>query len=256
MWFQWDILLLEIGFLCILVAPFHGSTYFIPRPYDHTNLMLVRWLLFRMMFASGVVKLTSQCPTWWGLTALPTHYESQCIPTPLAWFAYQFPTIIHQISVAGTFFIEIVLVFLFFAPTENLRIFTFLYQILLMISIMFTGNYNFFNLLYIGLCISLKDDSWFRKKYGHSSPLVAKIFNALVYFGLICVWYFLAAEFKPEGDGIKMDLKLGFTKSDFNLFMTNFTLLGIILGLISLIFSALLSIYKSLNPQDIYNRSG
>lgn len=29
---------------------------------------LVKWLLFRLMFASGVVKLTSQCPTWWSLT--------------------------------------------------------------------------------------------------------------------------------------------------------------------------------------------
>ena len=29
------------------------------------------------MFASGVVKLTSNCPTWWGLTGLNHHYESQ-----------------------------------------------------------------------------------------------------------------------------------------------------------------------------------
>lgn len=38
---------------------------------------LVRFLLFRLMFAAGVVKLTSQCPTWWGLTALNYHYETQ-----------------------------------------------------------------------------------------------------------------------------------------------------------------------------------
>lgn len=33
----------------------------------------------------------SQCPTWWGLTALNYHYETQCIPTPLAWFVHQLP---------------------------------------------------------------------------------------------------------------------------------------------------------------------
>ena len=164
MWFQWDILLLEVGFLCIIVAPFRGSQYLIPRPYDHVNLMLVRWLLFRMMFASGVVKLSSLCPTWWGLTALPIHYESQCIPTPLAWFAFQMPEIVQRMSVAGTFFIEIGLVFLFFAPTQSLRKFTAFHQIIFMVTIMITGNYNFFNLLYIGLCISLFDDSWFAKK--------------------------------------------------------------------------------------------
>lgn len=46
-------------------------------PHDSISLWLVKWLLFRLMFASGVVKLTSGCPTWWGLTALDWHYESQ-----------------------------------------------------------------------------------------------------------------------------------------------------------------------------------
>ena len=64
----------QVGFLCIIVAPWRGKHFFMARPFDHINMMLVRWLLFRMMFASGVVKLTSQCPTWWGLTAMPTHY--------------------------------------------------------------------------------------------------------------------------------------------------------------------------------------
>ena len=164
LWFQWDILLLEVGFLCILVAPWRSSKYFMARPFDHINMMLVRWLLFRMMFASGVVKLTSQCPTWWNLTALPTHYESQCIPTPLAWYAYQLPEIFHRLSVAGTFFIEIGLVFFFFAPSDHLRKFSCFHQIMLMAVIMLSGNYNFFNLLFIGLCISLFDDSWISRK--------------------------------------------------------------------------------------------
>ena len=116
-----------------------------------------------MMFASGVVKLTSKCPTWWNLTALPLHYESQCIPTPLAWTAFQLPQFLHKLSVAGTYFIEIGLVFYFFAPTAHLRKLTCFHQILLMFVIMATGNYNFFNLLFIGLCISLFDDSWIRK---------------------------------------------------------------------------------------------
>ena len=35
-----------------------------------------------------------------------------------------------------------------------------LLQVLLMVLIMVTGNYNFFNLLYLGLCLSLAEDSW------------------------------------------------------------------------------------------------
>lgn len=64
-----DNLLLETGFLCVLVAPLtavRGSRGV--REHDRVTFWLVRWLLFRLMFASGVVKLTSRCHTWWGLT--------------------------------------------------------------------------------------------------------------------------------------------------------------------------------------------
>ena len=60
-----DILLLETGFLTILLAPLRpGSS----GSHDGLMMWLVRWLLFRLMFASGIVKLTSHCPTWWELT--------------------------------------------------------------------------------------------------------------------------------------------------------------------------------------------
>ena len=57
--FQWDILLLEMGFLALLLAPLLPNQHYLPLPQDHLTLYLVRWLLFRMMFASGVVKLTA-----------------------------------------------------------------------------------------------------------------------------------------------------------------------------------------------------
>ncbi|CAB4010268.1 lipase maturation factor 2-like [Paramuricea clavata] len=129
LWFQWDILLLEAGFLCLLVAPKRKASFSSSAPHDSISMWLVKWLLFRLMFASGVVKLTSGCPTWWGLTALNWHYESQCIPTPLAWFAHQFPDWFQRFSVAMTFVIEGPIPFLFFAPIRSLRIFAFYLQL-------------------------------------------------------------------------------------------------------------------------------
>lgn len=56
----------------MLVAPLRqhcrGKQALPETPHDHLPFWLVRWLLFRLMFASGVVKLTSRCPAWWGLT--------------------------------------------------------------------------------------------------------------------------------------------------------------------------------------------
>ncbi|KAM6214213.1 lipase maturation factor 2 [Rhynchocyon petersi] len=161
LYFQWDSLLLETGFLAVLVAPLWqapqghraGST-----PHEALPFWLVRWLLFRLMFASGVVKLTSRCPAWWGLTALTYHYETQCLPTPAAWFAHHLPVWLHRLSVAATFLIEIAVPPLFFAPLRRLRLAAFYSQVLLQVLIMITGNYNFFNLLTLVLCTSLLDD--------------------------------------------------------------------------------------------------
>jgi hypothetical protein len=133
--FQWDILLLETGFLALIAAPLSPTKASLPT--DHISLYLVRWLLFRMMLASGCVKLTSGCPTWWGLTAMPTHYFSQCLPTPLAWYAALLPDWMQRLSVLATFVIEIPLVFLFFGPTSSLRRFTFYIQAVLRIRIHF-----------------------------------------------------------------------------------------------------------------------
>uniref|UniRef100_A0A8C5DUA9 Lipase maturation factor n=1 Tax=Gouania willdenowi TaxID=441366 RepID=A0A8C5DUA9_GOUWI len=165
----WDSLLLETGFLTVLVAPLtlvRGSRGI--REHDSMTFWLVRWLLFRLMFVSGAVKLTSRCPTWWGLTALTYHYETQCIPTPLAWFAHQLPVWWHKLSVVATFVIEIAAPFLFFSPLRRLRLGAFYLQVLLQTLIILSGNYNFFNLLTLTLCLSLLDNQhvnfWLRKR--------------------------------------------------------------------------------------------
>ncbi|XP_034371920.2 lipase maturation factor 2 isoform X1 [Arvicanthis niloticus] len=166
LYFQWDSLLLETGFLAILVAPLRrpskhkilqgGLTGALP--YEDLPFWLVRWLLFRLMFASGVVKLTSRCPTWWGLTALTYHYETQCLPTPAAWFAHHLPVWLQKLSVVATFLIEIAVPPLFFVPIRRLRLTAFYAQALLQVLIIVTGNYNFFNLLTLVLTTALLDD--------------------------------------------------------------------------------------------------
>lgn len=62
-------------------------------------------------------------------TALTYHYETQCIPTPLAWFAHQLPVWWQKLSVIGTFVIEIPVPLLFFSPVRRLRLGAFYLQV-------------------------------------------------------------------------------------------------------------------------------
>ncbi len=143
--FQWDSLLLETGFLAI----FLGNSRLI--------VLLFRWLLFRLMFLSGVVKLTSHDPVWRDFTALAFHYMTQPLPTPVAWYMYQLPLAFQRFSTASVLFIELVIPFLFFAP-RRWRLVGAGFALFLQVLIFVTGNYTFFNLLTMSLCVFLFDD--------------------------------------------------------------------------------------------------
>jgi lipase maturation factor 1 len=160
--FQWDILLLETGFLAIFLAPLHLW----PRrsragPPSRLVLWLLRWLLFKLMFQSGCVKLLSGDPAWRNLTALTFHYETQPLPTWIGWYAHQLPVWAQKGSALTMFGIELVVPFLVFAP-RRLRTFACLALVFFQALIFLTGNYCFFNLLTIALCLLLLDDAAFR----------------------------------------------------------------------------------------------
>ncbi len=155
--FQWDVLLLETGFLAIFFAPLQirDRLFRTPQPAA-AFLWLLRWLLFRLMFASGFVKLTSD-EVWRNLTALNFHYETQPLPTWIGWYAHQLPEWFQQISVLGMLTVELVVPFLIFAP-RRLRTAGCIGLTGLQALIILTGNYCFFNLLTIALCLLLIDD--------------------------------------------------------------------------------------------------
>jgi hypothetical protein len=151
MTYQWDALLIEAGFLTI----FLGSSGLIVK--------LFRWLLFRLVLLSGAVKLLSHDPLWHNFTALPVHYETQPLPTPVAWYFYQFPPTFQRVSVGFVFFVELLMPFLILAP-RRLRGLAAFAIIFLQILITLTGNYAFFNLLTVALCLFLLDDAFFRRR--------------------------------------------------------------------------------------------
>ena len=163
--YQWDILLLETGFVALFLAPWQwrlrrGSDAAISR----TGLFLAKALLFKLMFMSGVVKLTSGDASWLDLTALNYHYWTQPLPTVFAWFADQNPEWLKKVCVAATLAVEIVVPFFIWAP-RRLRVTAAWLLIALQLAIAVTGNYCFFNLLTIALCLLLFDDgTWAPKR--------------------------------------------------------------------------------------------
>src|SRR5437764_10709951 len=107
---------------------------------------------------SGVVKLTSGDDCWWNLTALDYHYWSQPLPTVFGWWADKTPEWFKHFSVAFCLVVEIVVPFFIWAP-RRLKLLAAGLLVLLQLGIAITGNYCFFNLLTIALCLLLIDDA-------------------------------------------------------------------------------------------------
>jgi len=143
--FQWDALLLESGLVALLIRSSGAGAW------------LGRWLLFRLMFMSGAVKLLSGDATWRNLTALEYHFETQPLPTVFGWYAHHLPAAVLRALTLGSLTIELLVPFLIFFP-RRARFAACVALVALQASIFITGNYAFFNLLTVALCLFLLDD--------------------------------------------------------------------------------------------------
>ena len=161
--YQWDALLLETGFLAIWLAPARLR----PRdawraPVEPLAVWLLRFLLFKLMLLSGVVKILSGDETWRSFTAMDFHYWTQPLPSPTSWFVHHLPPAVHAFEVVATFGVELVLPFLLFLP-RPWRWLAFPPLAGLQFVIFATGNYGFFNLLTLALCFLVLDDAALRR---------------------------------------------------------------------------------------------
>lgn len=176
MGYQWDALLVEATFLAIFVAP---KGFRPAGPGSHPGppriaLWVLGWLLLRLMFLSGAVKLLSEDKLWRSMTALSVHYQTQPLPTPLAWWAHQLPEWVHVLSCGTMFAIELVCPWLLLAGRLGRHLAAGAF-ITLMALVAATGNYCFFNLLVAAMCLPFFDDrfwthlrAWLPEKW--SSP--------------------------------------------------------------------------------------
>ena len=149
--YQWDMLLIEAGFLAIFLT---GGSRIV--------VWLYRLLLFRFLFLAGLVKLASGDATWQQLTALDYHFWTQPLPSPLAFYAAQLPHWMLSAATAAALVIELVAVALIFLPRRP-RMLAAALVIVFQIGIMLTGSYNWFNLLTVLLCLFLFDDQALRR---------------------------------------------------------------------------------------------
>lgn len=164
---QFDALLIEMGWSCVLMylVPVHWISYSFSAGQGslatRTAMVVSWWTLLRLLFCSGIVKLTSRDATWADCTALSYHYWSQPLPTWVGYYAHRYLSdSVHRVSCFLHFVFELLGPLCFFIGPFRV-VFGFVSAFGLQVGIALTGNYGFFNACTAALSLLLVDDSWF-----------------------------------------------------------------------------------------------
>jgi hypothetical protein len=170
--FGWESLLLEAGFLAI----FLGGGQSAP---PTLVIWLFRWLLFRVEFGAGLIKIRGdRC--WRDLTCLYYHHETQPMPNPLSWHFHRLPRALHRIEVLGNHLTQLIVPFGLFAPQP----FAALAGAIILLTqswLVLSGNFSWLNFLTMALTLASFDDVIL----GHVLPIRPAVLVALPAWWLV-----------------------------------------------------------------------
>ncbi|XP_050535922.1 lipase maturation factor 2-like [Daktulosphaira vitifoliae] len=229
-----DEILLEVGLLSILVAPFfhpsrkpvskkrnlRSQTSLASSPYDAISFWLVRWLLFRVSYSAGITKMSSKSLVWYDLTAMSKFFEIMPLPSYISCYVYNFPLWVLKSLTVLAEVNEIFLPLLFLIPIGSVKKLAFYIQMTVQFLIFATGNFGYYNLLYIVLCLSLLDDHTFYKELAltKSRQWCSSIFTRLMTLNAVVLLVAIIAmlyNFRIT-PGNTPDFKIAFTPNQFN----------------------------------------
>ncbi|HYY55309.1 MAG TPA: lipase maturation factor family protein [Candidatus Dormibacteraeota bacterium] len=164
--FGWETLLLETGFLAIFLG---NATTAVPLPL----VILIRWVLFRVEFGAGLIKLRGdRC--WRDLTCLYYHHETQPMPNPLSWYFHHLPKPLHRAEVLGNHFAQLVVPFLLFTP-QPLASLAGLVIVITQGWLVLSGNFSWLNAITIVLAFAAFDDDAFARVLPLAPPPQAPV---------------------------------------------------------------------------------
>ncbi|GGW23007.1 lipase maturation factor family protein [Streptomyces xantholiticus] len=148
--FGWESLLLETGFLAV----FLGNESVQP---PVLVLWLLRWLLFRVEFGAGLIKVRGDA-CWRDLTCLYFHHETQPMPGPLSRLFHLLPRPAHRVEAAANHVVQLGVPVLLFTPQPVASVAAALI-VVTQLWLVLSGNFAWLNWLTIVLALSAVDGS-------------------------------------------------------------------------------------------------
>jgi Lipase maturation factor len=159
--FGWESLLCEVGALAV----FLGNARTAP---PILLVFLMRWLVFRLEFGAGLIKLRGD-PCWRDLTCLYYHHETQPMPNPLSWFFHHLPPRAHRVEVLANHVAQVAVPFALFTPQPVAGV-AGLVIIATQAWLILSGNFSWLNFITVAIAVFALSGSWLEPRLGFHHP--------------------------------------------------------------------------------------
>ena len=164
--YGWEIQLTETGFLAIFLCPLLNMRPFPKQAPPIMIIILFRWLIFRIMLGSGLIKIRGD-EIWRNGTVLYYHFETQPIPGPLSRWFHFLPRTVLKFGVRFNWLAELAAPLFVFWPRVARHI-AGVIIVLFQVTLILSGNLSFLNWLTIIPALACFDDGFWSKLLPHS----------------------------------------------------------------------------------------
>ena len=160
--YEWDMLLLETGFITIFFAPNLYKNINLITFNNNISFYLLRFILFKILYCTGINLITSECPYWLSFNGLNFFFQNQHLLSGFSYVGYLLDERFKKAITAFIYFFLFYIPFGYFLIWRRFNIFCGQITIIFNLMIMFVGNYSFLNPLILTLNILNFDDYFIR----------------------------------------------------------------------------------------------
>ena len=161
--YEWDYLLLEVGFVSIAFAPYdYERNINIISNIDNLCFYILRFVLYKVMFCIGSNILGSNCSYWLSFNGLNFYFQSQASLTGLSYYMHNIPDGMKKLMSGFVYFVFEYLPLGYFLIWRRINIYVGQITFIFILIVSLSGNYGFYGLLMIVLNILNFDDYYIR----------------------------------------------------------------------------------------------
>lgn len=250
--FHSDLLLLEVGFITILIAPLLPTSSHGQADHDHVTFFLIRWLTFRYFVSNVLNVYLDGDKAWYNMTAIPMVAQGVQFPSLFSWHIFNFSPELIKLYQAYEHSVKLCAPFLLLLDLKFARFIGFYTLLFVAVPSALFFNFGWTDLL-ISVCLLsfLKDYYFYNDKRAKQSTL-KQLLDYLVVATYVAVVGFLLVKFygfKYVNNQFKSQVL--FTPSQFKLFTDHLVPVSLVFGSLGLLSSAHTTFFKSSSKTSI-----